>query len=210
MIVMYTWRRGSRLLFEKTRRQEIPLADLVRMLEKKPPLRVPGTAVFLTSHAGVRAHRAHAQPQALQGAARAQCHPHHRTRPTRHASTHERAGPHRSAWERRFTRVTLRFGFMETPNVPRALAIARKHRLAHSTSCPHRSSCRDARSSRPPIPACRAGRITFSSCSRGSPTTPPTIFQIPDRASRGGGHAGDDLSASRQQNRSIALLIPGP
>ena len=37
------------LLFEKTRRQEIPLADLVRMLEKKPPLRVPGTAVFLTS-----------------------------------------------------------------------------------------------------------------------------------------------------------------
>src|SRR5207248_1168079 len=49
MIVMYTWRRGTRLLFEKTRRQEIPLNDLVRMLEKKPPVRVPGTAVFLTS-----------------------------------------------------------------------------------------------------------------------------------------------------------------
>jgi KUP system potassium uptake protein len=26
-----------------------------------------------------------------------------------------------------FTRVVLRFGFMETPNVPKALAIARKH-----------------------------------------------------------------------------------
>src|SRR5713101_3852846 len=49
MVVMYTWRRGSRLLFEKTRRQETPLHDLVRMLEKKPPIRVPGTAVFLTS-----------------------------------------------------------------------------------------------------------------------------------------------------------------
>ena len=49
MVVMYTWRRGSRLLFEKTRRQEISLHDLVRMLEKKPPIRVPGTAVFLTS-----------------------------------------------------------------------------------------------------------------------------------------------------------------
>ena len=49
MVVMYTWRRGTRLLLEKTRRQEIPLNDLVRMLEKKPPLRVPGTAVFLTS-----------------------------------------------------------------------------------------------------------------------------------------------------------------
>ena len=44
MAVMYTWRRGSRLLFEKTRRQEISLHDLVRMLEKKPPIRVPGRA----------------------------------------------------------------------------------------------------------------------------------------------------------------------
>ena len=49
MLVMYTWRRGSRLLFAKTRRLETPLDDLVRMLEKKPPQRVPGTAVFLTS-----------------------------------------------------------------------------------------------------------------------------------------------------------------
>ena len=37
MLVMCTWRRGSRMLFEKTRRQEIPLDDLVRMLEKRPP-----------------------------------------------------------------------------------------------------------------------------------------------------------------------------
>ena len=49
MMVMYTWRRGSRLLFEKTRRLETPLEPLVKSLEKKPPARVPGTAVFLTS-----------------------------------------------------------------------------------------------------------------------------------------------------------------
>ena len=49
MLVMYTWRRGSRLLFDKTRRLEIPLDDLVRMLEKQATARVPGTAVFLTS-----------------------------------------------------------------------------------------------------------------------------------------------------------------
>src|SRR5262249_25509275 len=49
MVVMYTWRRGSRLLYEKTRRQEVPLDDLVAMLEKRPPQRVAGTAVFLTS-----------------------------------------------------------------------------------------------------------------------------------------------------------------
>src|SRR3984893_5178590 len=49
MLVMYTGRRGSRLLFEKPRRLETPLDDLVRMLERKPPQRVAGTAVFLTS-----------------------------------------------------------------------------------------------------------------------------------------------------------------
>ena len=49
MAMMYTWRRGSRLLFEKTRRLETPLESLVKSLEKKPPARVPGTAVFLTS-----------------------------------------------------------------------------------------------------------------------------------------------------------------
>src|ERR1700731_2414033 len=49
MLLMYTWRRGSRLLFEKSRKLEFPLADLVAMLEKPPPQRVSGTAVFLTS-----------------------------------------------------------------------------------------------------------------------------------------------------------------
>src|ERR1700744_5472646 len=49
MLLMYTWRRGSRLLFEKARKLEFPLADLVAMLEKRPPQRVPGTAVFLTT-----------------------------------------------------------------------------------------------------------------------------------------------------------------
>ncbi|HEU0149411.1 MAG TPA: KUP/HAK/KT family potassium transporter, partial [Bradyrhizobium sp.] len=32
MTLMYTWRRGSRLLFEKSRKLEFPLADLVAML----------------------------------------------------------------------------------------------------------------------------------------------------------------------------------
>src|SRR6185437_933529 len=49
MLLMYTWRRGSKLLFEKSRKLEFPLADLVAMLEKRPPQRVSGTAVFLTS-----------------------------------------------------------------------------------------------------------------------------------------------------------------
>ncbi len=48
-VVMSTWAKGSRILAEKTRRDSIPLADLLKMLEKSKPTRVPGTAVFLTN-----------------------------------------------------------------------------------------------------------------------------------------------------------------
>ena len=75
MLSCCTWRRGTRILFDKTRKLELPLADLVANLEKNPPQRVPGTAVFLTGDPDMRADRAAAQSQALQGAARAQRHP---------------------------------------------------------------------------------------------------------------------------------------
>ena len=49
MVVMYTWRRGSRLLVREDPQAEVPLDPLVATLERKPPQRVPGTAVFFTS-----------------------------------------------------------------------------------------------------------------------------------------------------------------
>jgi KUP system potassium uptake protein len=124
MVVMYTWRRGSRLLFEKTRRQEIPLADLVRMLEKKPPIRVPGTAVFLTSTPDCA-------PTALMHSLKHYkvLHEHNVILTIESEHTPRVEPAERVAIEgvgQTFTRVSLRFGFMETPNVPRALAIARK------------------------------------------------------------------------------------
>ncbi|WP_287198924.1 KUP/HAK/KT family potassium transporter, partial [Mesorhizobium sp.] len=48
-LVMGTWIRGSRYLFDKTRRNEIPLDFLAGNLLKKKPQLVSGTAVFLTS-----------------------------------------------------------------------------------------------------------------------------------------------------------------
>ncbi|MBV8111501.1 MAG: potassium transporter Kup [Hyphomicrobiales bacterium] len=125
MVVMYTWRRGSRLLFEKTRRQEISLDDLVRMLEKKPPIRVPGTAVFLTS-------TPESAPTALMHSLKHYKVLHeHNVILTIETADLPRAEPaERVRIEpvgKTFSRVVLRFGFMETPNVPRALAIARKH-----------------------------------------------------------------------------------
>jgi KUP system potassium uptake protein len=124
MVIMYTWRRGSRLLFEKTRRIETPLESLVKNLEKKPPVRVPGTAVFLTSDPL-------SAPTALMHSLK-----HYKVLHEKNVIlTIETAdGPHVNAAERvriepvgkTFLRVVLTFGFMETPNVPKALAIARK------------------------------------------------------------------------------------
>ena len=124
MAVMYTWRRGSWLLFEKTRRLETPLESLVKSLEKKPPVRVSGTAVFLTSDPN-------SAPTALLHSLK-----HYKVLHEKNVIlTVETAdAPHVDPAERvritpigkTFLRVVLRFGFMETPNVPRALVIARK------------------------------------------------------------------------------------
>jgi KUP system potassium uptake protein len=124
MVLMYTWRRGSRLLVMKTRKLEIPLDSLVASLEKKPPTRVPGTAVFLTSDPGFA-------PTALMHSLK-----HYKVLHEKNVIlTVETADtPRVNPVERvriepvgeTFLRVVLRFGFMEQPNVPKALAIARR------------------------------------------------------------------------------------
>jgi KUP system potassium uptake protein len=124
MLLMYTWRRGSRLLFEKSRKLEFPLADLVAMLEKRPPQRVPGTAVFLTSDP-------QSAPTALMHSLKHYKVLHEKnviltieTAPTPRIDDSERVRLEEISAT--FTKVALRFGFMESPNVPKALAIARK------------------------------------------------------------------------------------
>jgi KUP system potassium uptake protein len=124
MLLMYTWRRGSRLLFEKSRKLEFPLADLVTMLEKRPPQRVSGTAVFLTSDPA-------SAPTALLHSLKHYKVLHEKnviltieTAPTPRIDPAERVRLEEISAT--FSKVTLRFGFMESPNVPKALAIARK------------------------------------------------------------------------------------
>jgi KUP system potassium uptake protein len=124
MLVMYTWRRGSRILSEKTRRLELPLTDLIGMLEKKPPVRVTGTAIFLTSDSL-------SAPTALMHSLK-----HYKVLHERNAVLTIEAAPmprvaladrvRLEAVSETFYRIVLRFGFMETPNVPQALAVARK------------------------------------------------------------------------------------
>jgi KUP system potassium uptake protein len=47
--LMVTWRRGCRLLARQPRTRQQPLEDFVENLRETPPVRIPGTAVFMTA-----------------------------------------------------------------------------------------------------------------------------------------------------------------
>ncbi len=124
MIVMWTWVRGTELLARKTHRDSIPTTDLIRMLEKSKPTRVPGTAVFLTGDPNVA-------PSALMHNLKHNKVLHERivimnvvTKPTPRVSERNRFESEKLSED--FMRVTLYFGFMELPRVPAAMALMRK------------------------------------------------------------------------------------
>jgi KUP system potassium uptake protein len=102
---------------------EVPLGRCCRAWKRSRRNRA-GHRGVLDQRSRIRADRAVAQPQAQQGAARAERHPHHHHRDTPRAREEERVTL--APVSQHFMRVALRFGYMETPNVPKALAIARK------------------------------------------------------------------------------------
>jgi KUP system potassium uptake protein len=122
--MIWTWRRGAAILTAKTRRIEVPLADLIKSLEKRPPHIVKGTAVFLTSDPSF-------VPTALLHNLKHNkvLHEHNVILTIETAETPRVDPADRVKMESisdKFATVRLRFGFMESPNVPKALVIARK------------------------------------------------------------------------------------
>ena len=153
IIIMVTWRRGTRLLAQKTRRVELPFEPLVKNLEEKPPYIVPGTAVFLTADSEFA-------PTALL----------HNLKHNKVLHEHNviltivnqdiprvplKDRVHLEQINDKFMRLVLHFGFMERPNVPRALAVARKQGwsfdiMSTSFFLSRRSVRSDVRSAMPP------------------------------------------------------------
>jgi KUP system potassium uptake protein len=124
VLLILTWRRGTNILAQKTRRTEVPLDTLLASLEKRPPHIVPGTAVFLTSQPDFA-------PTALLHNLKHNkvLHEHNViltivTTDTPRVPDEERVKI--AVRSPRFSLVALKFGYMESPNVPKALAVARK------------------------------------------------------------------------------------
>ncbi len=123
-VIIWTWVRGKKIVRAFEQRQSIPLTDLAAALEKRPPERVSGTAVFLTGNP-------HATPGALLHNLK-----HNKVLHARNLIVSVRtadrpfvADEDRAQVERvndDFSSVVLTYGFMESPDVPRDLGIGSK------------------------------------------------------------------------------------
>jgi KUP system potassium uptake protein len=126
MVVMLTWRRGVGILNEDAR-ADADLDTLVANLEKKPPHRVSGTAVFLTA-------TPEAAPSSLLHNLKHNRMLHERnvlltvkTAEVPHVANAERVEVEKLSDT--FSAVTLTYGFMETPDVVKGLQLCRRRGL---------------------------------------------------------------------------------
>lgn len=122
VMIMSTWVRGTKIVADKTRNDTLPLSTLLSTLSKVQ--RVPGTAVFLTSDPD-------SAPHALLHNLKHNKVLHQkniiltvRTLTQPRVDREERTEV--TPLSNDFWQVVLTYGYMETPNVPQALAQCRK------------------------------------------------------------------------------------
>jgi KUP system potassium uptake protein len=120
--IFTTWKRGRRILVERLHESTVPLEPFIARLRDGSPPRVAGTAVFMTgTKDGV--------PYALLHNMK-----HNKVLHDRVVlltvvfeqipQVAEKDRLQVEALEKNFWRMTLRYGFMEGPNIPRALRLA--------------------------------------------------------------------------------------
>ena len=134
--VLMTWRKGQERVTVNRRREEGPLRDFIKQLDAadSPVQRVPGTAVFLSSH-----------PQTTPLALRANVEHNHvlherviivsiETARVPHVADAKRLrADHLGHPADGITVLTARFGFQEEPDVPATLRLAAEQNLLEGT-----------------------------------------------------------------------------
>ena len=119
VLVMTTWRRGRSLILARWTQDSLPLASFLARLPQSRILRVPGTAVFLTGNLDF-------VPNALLHNLKHNKVLHEqvffvtvRNLDVPQAAPDQRANAEEAAPG--IYKITLNYGFMESPNVPRGL-----------------------------------------------------------------------------------------
>ena len=125
--LMTTWKTGRQIVARRLIARAEPLEDFIARLAERPPARVPGAAVFMT-----------AQPRGTPPALAHNLHYNKvmhehvitllvTTQPVPHVAEEDRITVRELGYG--ISDVVVRYGFMEDPNVPEALAVARDRGL---------------------------------------------------------------------------------
>ncbi|PZO66423.1 MAG: potassium transporter Kup [Paracoccus denitrificans] len=176
IVMMVVWVRGSARLQAKLIADSVSLDLIARKLQERPPVIVPGTAVFLTADPYVA-------PAAMMHNLKHNRVLHDRNyvvkvevATTPRVSSRDRIrieplGPH-------FARVWLRFGYMEQPNVPRALAegkhLGHKFDIMNTSYFLNRRSLRVGKARLMPVWAARLYAGLYRSASE-----PTNFYRLP-------------------------------
>lgn len=123
ILLIFTWVKGTKYLTTKAQSQTISTLDLAEMIERNPPHIVLGTAIFLTSDPS------YAPETIMQNLKHNQVlHEKNFILTIESTGSPRVSMAERASFEKiseKLTIIKLRFGFMETPNVPAALYRAR-------------------------------------------------------------------------------------
>ena len=124
MLIMWTWRVGTKQVQEKTRKMDVKLNGLVNSLVNRPPHSVPGTAVFFTSSPETA-------PTALLHSLKHYKVLHENNivltiRTTDTPTTDDAKKLRIEKLSGNFTTIVASIGYMETPDVPRLMELAKK------------------------------------------------------------------------------------
>ena len=125
--LMTTWKTGRQIVAQRLTARAEPLEEFIARLAERPPARVPGTAVFMT-----------AQPRGTPPALAHNLHYNKvmhehvitllvTTQPVPHVAEKDRITVRELGYG--ISDMVVRYGFMEDPNVPEALAVGRERGL---------------------------------------------------------------------------------
>ncbi len=175
--MMRTWRRGRELLRDEVRKDGIRIDTFLPGLMLAPPVRVPGTAVFLTADPTVVPHALMHNLKHNKVLHERNVFLHVETLPLPYAAAGQRLKIEPVGDE--FYRIHVRFGFMETPDVPLALMRSCDHGGVYFDRWTPHSSPAARPSSPPPTAACRSGATSCSPSCTAMPPRPATSSASP-------------------------------
>jgi KUP system potassium uptake protein len=128
ILIMWTWRTGTKQVQEKMKKMDVKLGDLIQTLVNRPPHSVPGTAVFFTSNPDTA-------PTALLHSLKHYKVLHENNivltvKTTDTPTTDDLQKLRVTKLSKNFTSIVASIGYMETPDVPRLLELAKKDGVA--------------------------------------------------------------------------------